>query len=175
LNNTPFRKYKHYNHEGGIATPLIAHWPAAVKPRRGQDGWITVPTHLIDLMATCVDLGQTKYPGQRNGVEIVPMQGQSLRPLLTGEGEFAARPLYWEHEGNAAIRVGDRKLVRLGMRGEWELFDLRADRTEQHDLAGMFPDEVRRLSQQWHAWAKSANVLPKPARKAKRSKRKKIP
>ena len=56
LNNTPFRKYKHYNHEGGIATPLIAHWPAAVTPRPGKDGWIEQPTHLIDIMATCVDL-----------------------------------------------------------------------------------------------------------------------
>jgi len=173
LNNTPFRKYKHYNHEGGIATPLIAHWPAAVKPRAGKSGWITTPTHLIDLMATCVDLGQATYPKHRNGVAVTPLQGRSLRPLLTGEGDFPARPLYWEHEGNAAIRVGDRKLVRQGTGGAWELFDLRADRTEQHNLATAHPDEADRLSAQWFAWAESANVLPKAQPKAKKAAKKK--
>ncbi len=113
-------------------------------------------------MATCVDLGNAEYPKQRNAIDIIPVQGRSLRPLLTGEGEFAARPLYWEHEGNAAIRVGDQKLVRLGMGGNWELFDLKADRTEQHDLAGTHSDEVNRLMMQWQSWAKSANVIPKP-------------
>jgi arylsulfatase len=76
LNNTPFRKYKHCNHEGGIATPLIAHWPAVVKPRTDRDGWITTPTHLIDLMTTCVDLGHAKYPDQHHGQAVTPMQGQ---------------------------------------------------------------------------------------------------
>jgi arylsulfatase A-like enzyme len=171
LNNTPFRKYKHYNHEGGIATPLIAHWPAAVDPRTGKDAWITTPTHLIDLMATCVDLGQAEYPQQFKGNAITPMQGHSLKPLLTGQGEFPTRPLYWEHEGNAAVRVGDQKLVRLGLRGNWELFDLKADRTEQHNLADAHPDQVQQLAQQWHAWAESANVLPKPQAKKKARKK----
>ena len=166
LNNTPFRKYKHYNHEGGIATPLIAHWPAAIQPRTGGDGWIRTPTHLIDIMATCVDLAGAKYPATFEGRAITPMQGQSLRPLLTGAGEFAARPLYWEHEGNAAIRVGDHKLVREGRNGRWELFDLAADRTEQNDLAASHPDKVARLSTQWQQWADSANVL-RPAAAAK--------
>jgi arylsulfatase len=170
LNNTPFRKYKHYNHEGGTATPLIAHWPARVKPRTGKDGWIDQPTHLIDIMATCVDLAGATYPTTVNDRAIVPMQGQSLKPLLTGAGEFSQRPLYWEHEGNAAIRVGDRKLVRLGGQGKWELFDLQADRTEQHDLAEMQPDEVKDLQQQWRVWATKSNVLPKP--QAKRNKKK---
>ncbi|MCA9032551.1 MAG: sulfatase-like hydrolase/transferase, partial [Planctomycetaceae bacterium] len=168
LNNTPFRKYKHYNHEGGIATPLIAHWPAAVKPRTGNDDWITTPTHLIDLMATCVDLGEATYPAEFNGKAIVPMQGQSLRPLLTGQGEFAKRPLYWEHEGNAAIRVGDRKLVRQGLAGHWELFDLSVDRTEQHNLAADRPEEVEALRKQWRQWAFEAHVLPKPEKKKKK-------
>ena len=170
LNNTPFRKYKHYNHEGGTATPLIAHWPAAVKPRPGADGWIETPTHLIDIMATCVDLGSATYPKQFNGKAITPMQGQSLKPLLTGKGDFAARPLFWEHEGNAAIRVGDRKLVRQGMRGEWELFDLKSDRTEQHNLAADHPDEFEALTKQWREWARKSNVLPKPERKLNKKK-----
>lgn len=167
LNNTPFRKYKHYNHEGGIATPLIAHWPAAITPRAGTDGWITTPTHVIDLMATCVDLGQAEYPAHKHGAAITPLAGHSLRPLLTGQGSFPERALYWEHEGNAAIRVGDRKLVRQGSNGEWELFDLKADRTEQHNLAEDQPDEAERLAAQWLAWAKAANVLPKAQARAK--------
>ncbi len=165
LNNTPFRKYKHYNHEGGTASPLIAHWPAVIKPRTGTDGWITSPTHVIDIMATCVDIGQAIYPETHLGTTLIPMQGQSLKPLLIGEGEFADRPLFWEHEGNAAIRVGDQKLVREGARGDWELFDMRSDRTEQHNLATAQPDDVLRLKQQWQQWAKSANVLPKPKEK----------
>ena len=167
LNNTPFRKYKHYNHEGGVATPLIAHWPAAVKPRTGKGGWITTPTHVIDIMATCADLAEAEYPKQFGEKNIIPMQGRSMRPLLTGEGEFAERPLYWEHEGNGAIRVGDRKLVRLGLRGEWELFDMKADRTEQQNLAAKKTEEAAALAKQWRAWAKNANVVPRPQRKKK--------
>jgi arylsulfatase A-like enzyme len=172
LNNTPFRKYKHFNHEGGIATPLIAHWPAAIKSPE-TNSWITTPTHLIDLMATCVDLAETTYPSEHNGNKIVPMQGQSLKPLLTGEGNFADRPLFWEHEGNAAIRVGDRKLVRQGIQGNWELFDLKADRTEQQDLAAENADEVASLTKQWQTWARSSNVMPKPDAKVKKPKAKK--
>ena len=167
LNNTPFRKYKHFNHEGGTATPLIAHWPAAIKPRTGRNGWVTTPTHLIDIMATCVDLGIAEYPNEVDGEAITPMQGQSLTPLLTGEGAFAQRPLYWEHEGNAAIRVGDWKLVRQGLKGKWEYFNLDEDRTEQSNLAEKYPLEVAKLREQWRTWARSANVFPKPQKKSK--------
>ncbi|MCR9294497.1 MAG: arylsulfatase [bacterium] len=167
LNNTPFRKYKHYNHEGGIATPLIAHWPSAIKPRQGRDAWITTPTHLIDIMATCVDLAEAEYPAEFGGNNIASMQGKSLKPLLTGFGTMAERALFWEHEGNAAIRVGNRKLVREGNRGAWELFDLEHDRTEQNNLADQFPAEVDALKEQWREWALGANVLPKPPTKRK--------
>ena len=95
------------------------------------------------------------------------MEGQSLRPLLTGEGEFAERPLYWEHEGNAAIRVGDEKLVRLGQKGKWELYDLATDRTEQKDLALKHPSRVSALAAQWEEWARRCQVLPKPKPKPK--------
>lgn len=170
LNNTPFRKYKHYNHEGGTASPLIAHWPAGIKPRSGRDAWVRTPTHLIDIMATCVDLGAASYPAEFNGNQITPMQGQSLSPLLKGDGDFAERPLFWEHEGNAAIRVGDRKLVRAGGNGEWELFDLKADRTEQNNLAKTHPTEAAKLATQWKQWAKQSSVLPKPRPRAKKKK-----
>lgn len=162
LNNTPFRKYKHYSHEGGIATPLIAHWPRAVAPRPGPAGWITTPAHVIDIMATCVDLAGATCPKQRDGQPVTPLHGQSLVPLLTGRGEFPDRTLYWEHEGNAAIRSGDRKLVRQGRNGVWELFDMKTDRTEQHDLAMRHPDEVARLKQKWRQWAHDVQVFPRP-------------
>ena len=166
LNNPPFRKYKHFNHEGGTATPLIAHWPAAIKPRTGRNGWITTPTHLIDIMATCVDLGIAEYPNEVDGEAITPMRGQSLTPLLPGEGAFAERPLYWEHEGNAAIRVGDWKLVRQGLKGKWQYFNLDEDRTEQSNPAEKYPLEVAKLREQWRTWARSANVFPKPQKKS---------
>ena len=93
------------------------------------------------------------------------MQGQSLNPLLSGEGKFAERTLYWEHEGNGALRVGDRKLVRQGLKGKFELFDLNKDRTEQHDLAEKHAEEAAKLAAQWRAWARSANVVPRPSKK----------
>jgi arylsulfatase len=96
------------------------------------------------------------------------MQGQSLRPLFTGKGSFPDRTLFWEHEGNAAIRVGDLKLVREGVQGPWELFDMSADRTEQHDLAGTHEDQATALRKQWQDWARSANVMPKPGKKKKK-------
>ena len=173
LNNVPFREYKHYNHEGGIATPLIAHWPAKVKPHKN---WIRTPTHLIDLMATCVDLGKASYSKTRKGQSVPPMEGQSLQPLLTGSGTFPARPLFWEHEGNAAIRVGEEKLVRRGEKGPWELFNLAKDRTEQKDLAAQKAQRVTALSAQWEEWARRCQVLPKPKPKsAPKSNPKKTP
>lgn len=165
LNNTPFRKYKHYNHEGGIATPLIAHWPRSIKPRPGPDGWIDTPAHLIDIMATCVDVADATYPREFRGHPIQPMEGTSLLPLLTGQGPLPQRTLFFEHEGNAAIRVGQQKLVRLGQKGAWELFDMQADRTEQHDLAAEAPDTVEHLAARWREWATRAHALPRPPRK----------
>jgi arylsulfatase len=159
--------YKHYIHEGGIASPLIAHWPAKIAPRPGPKGWINTPAHLVDLMATFVDLSGATYPETFGGKKILPMEGQSLRPLLTGEGEFAPRPLFWEHENHAAIRIGDRKLVRLAKR-EWELFDMKKDRTEQHNLAQSNPKEVEALTKQWNEWARRAQVLPRPGKKGEK-------
>ncbi len=162
LENTPFRRYKHFNHEGGITTPLIAHWPAGIAAKnelRQQPG------HLIDIMATCVDVSGATYPQELKGKPILPMEGRSLAPAFANK-PIARDALYWEHEGNAAVRVGDMKLVRLGRNGAWELYDLAKDRTEQHDLATTQPDQARELAAKWDAWAKRANVLPSPQKKA---------
>lgn len=177
LQNAPFRKYKHYNHEGGIASPLIAHWPAGMKTMRQGDEetgrLVHAPAHLIDIMATCVDASGANYPKEHNGRAIMPMEGVSLKPLLVSESESlpVSRSLFWEHEGNAAVRHGDLKLVRTGRNGPWELYDLKTDRTEQHDLAAAQPEKVKELAAEWQKWAERAYVLPYPGEgKAKKKK-----
>ena len=156
LQDTPFRKYKHYNHEGGISTPLLAHWPQGIT---AKGTFCTQPTHLIDIMATVADLSEATYPTTHKGHSILPMEGVSLTPLFNDQ-KIQREALYWEHEGNAAVRKGDWKLVRLGGKGSWELYDLKADRTEQHDLAASHPEQVQQLSALWTTWADRCHVSP---------------
>ena len=127
---TPWRLYKHYGHEGGISTPFIAHWPAGMK-RQGEIDHR--PGHIIDIMATCVEAGDARYPG----APVQPLEGRSLLPALRGE-KPAPRTIYMEHEGNRAVRDGKWKLVALAGR-PWELYDEEADRTEMRDLAAQNP------------------------------------
>jgi arylsulfatase A-like enzyme len=158
LQNTPFRRYKHYNHEGGIASPLIAHWPAGITAR-GE--WRTAPAHLIDLMATAVDVGRAPYPKEFNGHAILPLEGRSLVPAFANQ-PISRDALFWEHEGNAAVRAGDWKLVRQGRTGPWELYNLAADRTELRNLAATEPSRAAELTAKWEAWAQRAHVKPAP-------------
>ncbi|PAW81339.1 MAG: arylsulfatase [Pedosphaera sp. Tous-C6FEB] len=162
--NTPWRLYKHYGHEGGIGTPLIAHWPAAVGKDKNHGRFVHEPSHLIDVMATCVDIAGAKYPAEWNGKNVLPMEGVSLRPLLAPSASPAPRAprlLAWEHEGNRAIREGNWKLVSLAA-APWELYDMEADRGEMHDMAASQPERVKDMSTKWEAWAKRTNVLPRP-------------
>ena len=159
VSNTPFREYKHWEHEGGISTPLIAHWPAGIAADR-RDQFERQPGHLIDLMATCVDLAGATYPAERQGSAVTPMEGTSLRPAFEGKALGREGPIFWEHEGNRAVRDGKWKLVAKGPRGKWELYDMEADRTEIHDLASSEPERLRSMVEQWEAWAHRANVLP---------------
>jgi len=156
VSNTPLREYKHWVHEGGISTPLIAHWPSGIK-RRGE--FERQPGHLIDLMATCIDASGAAYPRQFQDHEIQPMEGRSLLPAFAGR-EIQRDAIYWEHEGNRAIRVGDWKLVAKGPAGAWELYDLKVDRTELNNLAAQHPERVEQMTEQWEAWAKRAKVIP---------------
>ena len=163
LSNTPLRRYKHFNHEGGIATPLIVHWPARIKTSgelRSQPG------HLIDLMPTCLEVAGAVYPTEFKGHAIQPMEGKSLTPAFANQ-PIERDAIYWEHEGNAAIRVGDWKLVRLGRNGPWELYNLKSDRTELHDLASAQPERAAQLAAKWNAWAVRAHVKPYPSEGAK--------
>lgn len=156
VSNTPFREYKHWVHEGGISTPLIAHWPRAIRNPGRLDA---TPGHLIDIMATCVDVAGANYPDRVGEEKIQPMEGRSLTPLFRGERQ-PERALYWEHEGNRAIRIGRWKLVARGKLGPWELYDIDRDRTEMHDLAADQPERVREMASRWNAWASRARVLP---------------
>jgi arylsulfatase len=156
--NTPFRLFKHCVHEGGISTPLIAYWPGQI----AAPGTIThQPGHLIDLMATCVDVGGARYPASFNGQSIAPMEGKSLRPILEGRQRKPHQAIYWEHEGNRAVRQDKWKLVSRYQGGSaWELYDLDADRTETTDLSAKNPAKVRALSALWGAWAARVGVQP---------------
>jgi arylsulfatase A-like enzyme len=156
LNNTPLRRYKHFTHEGGISTPLIAHWPTVIPPaRHGQ--FEHQPGHLIDVMATAVDVSGAIYPAEFNGHRILPMEGISLVPALQGKRLHRVRPIFWEHEGNRAIRSGDWKAV-MKFRGEWELYDIEKDRTEQNNLIAKHPDVAAILIRQWEDWAATSFV-----------------
>ncbi len=158
--NTPFRRFKHWVHEGGIATPFIARWPAVIKP-----GTITHQVgHIIDVMATCVDVAGAEYPEEYNGRKITPLEGKSLLPIFQGKQREGHDALFWEHEGNRAVRQGRWKLVSMYPQG-WELFDMEADRTEQNDLAQKYPEKVRELEALWNAWAKKCGVAPWSKRK----------
>jgi arylsulfatase len=167
--NTPFREYKHWVHEGGISTPLIAHWPNGFKARGELR---REPGHLIDIMATCVDISGAKYPSVYRSKQIKPMEGRSLAPSFAGKS-LERKAIYWEHEANRAVLVGDWKLVAKGRKGAWELYNLKADRTETRDLAGKHPDRVAKLEAMWEAYAKRADVLPiypRQPNKAKKAK-----
>ena len=160
--NTPWRLYKHYDHEGGISTPFIAHWPAGIRHRGAFEHQ---PGHIIDLMPTCVELAGAKYPAERNSSAILPMEGRSLVPALNGR-RIVRDALYWEHEGNRAVRVGRWKAVALDPGGPWELYDMERDRTEMHNLAAAQPERVRAMAAQWEQWARRTKAIPwiwKPA------------
>jgi arylsulfatase A-like enzyme len=156
VSNTPFREYKHWVHEGGISTPLIAHWPAGIT---AKDELRHQPGHLIDVMATCLDVAGAKPPTVRQGQPVPPPEGKSLLPAFAGK-LLDREAIYWEHEGNRALRAGDWKLVAKGPGAKWELYDMAEDRTELHDLAGQQPEKVTQLAAKWEAWAKRCHVLP---------------
>ena len=155
-------------HEGGISSPCVVHWPAGIKRKGGELD--ATPSHLVDIMATCVDVAGANYPkvfhAQREKIQ--PMEGLSLAPAFTGKPEAITgkrKALYWEHEGNRAVRVGDLKLVAKGRNGPWELYDLKKDRTELDNLAEKMPEKVEQLAKLWATYAERTNVLPWPGGK----------
>ena len=155
--NTPFRMYKHWVHEGGIATPLIVHWPAGIA---SKNEFRNVPGHLIDIMATCVDVADAVYPKNYKDRSIIPLEGKSLKPSFANK-PLEERALFWEHEGNKAVRLGNYKLVSKWNKSAeytWELYDMNTDRSETIDLSDKMPEKVQELERIWLAWAKKAGV-----------------
>lgn len=166
VSNTPFREYKHWVHEGGIATPLIAHWPAGLnRPGRIDHS----PAQLPDIMATLLDVTGASYPETFGGRDILPPEGTSMLDHWNG-GPDPERKLYFEHEGNCAIRQGRWKLVRKhpAEPGQahagydpWELYDMDTDRIETCDLASENPELVAALSSEWQNWADRCGIKPR--------------
>lgn len=166
LSNTPLSLYKHYTHEGGIRTPMIAHWPAKIVDRGAVRPHVS---HIMDIMPTCVEISRAQYPASIEGRNILPMAGRSLMPALLGRRD-EPRTLIFEHEHNAAIRQSNWKLVGQGIVGRdglrpnarWELYDIVADPVEQHDRAAEKPQLVEELSRVFLKEARRTFVLPAP-------------
>ncbi len=156
--NTPFRLYKHWAHEGGVPTRLIAYWPARIP----QQGSLTNQLgHQIDIMATCADVGGATYPRERDGNAVTPLEGKPLMPIFSGKTRSGHSEIYWEHEGNRAVRQGKWKLISRHP-DNWELYDLEADRTELHDLSASHSGKLRELAGKYDRWASKCHVEPWP-------------
>ncbi|HEX8916062.1 MAG TPA: arylsulfatase [Humisphaera sp.] len=153
--NTPFRLHKSWNHEGGIATPLIVHWPAGIAARGElrHDA-----SHLIDLLPTVLEIVGGKMPAEVAGLKVPPLPGVSLAPAFAKDGVVKHDVLWWNHEGNRAVRVGDWKLVADHDK-PWELYDLKADRSETKNLAAKYPERVRELEKAWNDQAAALDAL----------------
>ena len=162
--NTPFRRHKTWVHEGGITTPLIAHWPAGIRARGELRH---TPGHLIDIVPTVLELAGVQKPKDEAGAAIPEAPGRSLVPAFARETQSPRESLWWLHEGNRALRAGDWKLVAA--KGDpWELYDLRTDRAEQHDLAAKMPEKVKELERLWQEQTDRFTELARKTAKVKK-------
>lgn len=165
--NTPLRLYKQYAHEGGTSTPCIVHWPKGIEKSGRQVDFVS---HLVDLMPTAVELAGATYPAERDGVTVLPMEGESLVSTFRGRTPWRTKPLFWEFSGNHAVRDGNWKLVAEKSQ-DWELYDLSRDRSETRNLADDHPERVETMHAMYDAWAKRVKAKPhQQARKQKPSK-----
>lgn len=164
FSNTPFRLYKHWVHEGGIASPLVVHWPGGI---RAVGEWRNQVGHVVDLMPTLMEVSGAAYPPERHGRPVPGYAGVSLVPAFSGR-ELQREAVYWEHEGNRAIRMGDWKLVARFQREKtrWELYNMARDRSELRDLAAARPHLVSRMAELYRAWAVRVGVQPWPLQRA---------
>ena len=156
VSNTPFRYYKNYSYEGGINTPLIAHWLGEIEPGT----FSSFPGHFIDIMATYVDISGAKYPKEFIGSEITPMQGESLLPAFQGETVQRSTALFWEWSRGQAMREDDWKLVRWGKNNAWDLYNITNDPSETDNLASEYPERVQAMEQQFLGWLSSNPSVP---------------
>lgn len=155
--NTPHRRHKNWVHEGGISTPLIAHWPKGIPAKNELRH---TPAHVIDFVPTVLDLVGIERPKQWKGEPVPAAPGRSLVPAFAKDETIARDSLWWLHDQHRAVRVGDWKLVAAA--GDpWELYDLKTDRAEQHDLAARMPKKVKELEQVWQRQTDSFTELVK--------------
>ncbi len=156
LSNTPFRRHKRVVNEGGISSPAIAHWPAGIN--RSGDIVGTV-AHFVDLMPTLLDVAGVAYPVMYNGYKVLPMEGLSFKPVLTGEGHARIEePLFWEHKGSRAVRVGSYKLVATGSKTPWTLHDMQADRVELINMIEADSDRATTMRTLFNMWSDRVGV-----------------
>ena len=148
LSNTPFRSTKLSGYEGGIRTPLLARWPGVISGDRQSDD----VGHVMDLMATCLDIANVKYPAEFRGRKPLPIEGKSLKPIFAGKNRKGHDALCWSVPRHYVVRVGKWKAIRPRQGGPWQLFDLESDGAETTDLAQGEPDRVRQLAQQFETW-----------------------
>ena len=145
--NTPFRRHKTWVHEGGISTPLILHWPQGIHARGELRH---TPGHVVDLVPTLILAAGSALPKSWNGRPVPTPPGTILQPQFHADEPMPTRTLWWQHEGNRALRKGDWKIVASGHENPWELYDLRQDRSEGNNLAPSHPDRVRELAMEWN-------------------------
>ena len=165
--NTPFRRYKLWAHEGGIATPLIARWPGVIAP-----GTITHQVgHVVDFMPTLIELAGTEYPQTFRGKRVPPVEGKSLAPIFRGGQRRPHETLCWYLDGNRAIRRGKWKLLWGRTAGRWDLYDMQSDRTELNNLAEKYPEKTEELIAAYNRWAKTCGADKQPSGEENRNKR----
>ncbi|MDR0511001.1 MAG: arylsulfatase [Rikenellaceae bacterium] len=163
--NTPFRFWKAKAYEGGICTPMIAHCPKGMW-RKLKGGVTSERGHVMDIMASCIELAGTSYPVEYNGNSIIPMEGRSLVPIFKKGRREGHKWLGFEHfEQSAMISSDGWKIVRPGDKARWELYDLNVDRTELRDLADSEPAKLAAMIEAYNQWAARAMVVPAPVRK----------
>jgi arylsulfatase len=156
VSSAPFRMTKVFVHEGGIASPLIARWPAQIKP-----GTTTHQVgHVIDIAATVLAAASVPFPQKIGERAITPTEGVSLLPAMRGEQIQRPQPLFWEHQGHRAVREGNWKLVSRYPENQWELYDLSSDPTELKDLSSAQPGKMEEMSAKYEAWAERCQVRP---------------
>lgn len=167
--NTPFQMFKHWIHEGGIATPLVVHWPKGIHSEY-HGKLYQKPAHLVDIMATIVELGNVDYTQlMGKNKKIQPLEGQSLLPTFQLV-DNQRNPIYWEHEANIGMRDGKWKLVAKTKEGKdpsigkLELYDMEADRSESNDLSEQYPELTKKMFEEWMVWANRIEVFPLDAR-----------
>ncbi len=163
VGNTPFRLFKVWQHEGGISTPLVAHWPSGI-PESLNGGLISERGHVVDFMPTFLEMAGAEYPAQHEGKYIHPLEGQSLVEVFKTGKRNTRDWMFWEHVGHRAARYKEWKITYDKRYQTWELYNMEKDRTEMHNLAEQYPELTQDMIEAWEAWAHRSHVFPRGRR-----------